>query len=169
VVFLGNSLYLHPQNTGSLYSKTEASEIRQAFWTSFGQFMALQPESKSTKINWVNYKTGVKHLQFKMDADSNSASICIEMNHSDPAIQLLMYEKFQELQRLLDSSLQEGWDWNLHADDQGRTITRISKTIDRVSVYRKEDWHILIPFFKQRIIALHNFWEDAQFMFEMFS
>jgi hypothetical protein len=57
----------------------------------------------------------------------------------------------------------------MHADDQGRTITRISKTIDRVSVYRKEDWHILIPFFKQRIIALHNFWEDAQFMFEMFS
>lgn len=91
------------------------------------------------------------------------------MNHPDPQIQLLMFEKFQELESLLKQSLQESWDWKLHFAQQGGIRSQIKKTLDQVSVYRKEDWHILIPFFKQRIIALHDFWNNAQFMFEIFN
>lgn len=153
-----------------MYSKTQASEIRQEFWTTFGQFMAIQPRAESTKINWVNYKTGVKHLSFKMDAGTTTASICIEMNHPDLAIQALMFEQFYELKKILQDNLQESWEWELHASDQqGKVISTIKKTIDQVNIYKKEDWSILIPFFKQRMIGLHEFWSDAQFMFELFT
>jgi hypothetical protein len=153
-----------------LYSKTQASEIRQEFWTTFGQFMAIQPRAESTKINWLNYKTGVKHLFFKMDADTTTASISIEMSHPDLGIQALMFEQFYELKMILQDNLQESWDWELHASDQqGKVISTIKKTIDQVSIYKKEDWSTLIPFFKQRMISLHNFWSEAQFMFELFT
>jgi hypothetical protein len=152
-----------------LYSKTESSEIKQAFWTAFGQFMALQPRSDSTRINWVNYKTGVKHLYFKMDVDSKFASIAIEMNHPDLGVQELMFEQFRELQRMLENTLEESWEWQLHTTDaNNRTISVIKKQIDQVSVFRKEDWAVLIPFFKQRIMSLHEFWTDAQYAFEVF-
>jgi hypothetical protein len=152
-----------------MYSKTEASEIKQAFWTAFGQYMALQPRAELGKINWINYKTGVKHLYFKMDADGSWATISIEMNHPDLAIQALMFEQFQELKNLLENSLHESWDWQLyHVAQHGKKISLIEKRIDQVSIYKKEDWPSLITFFKHRIIALDNFWSDAQFMFELF-
>lgn len=152
-----------------MYSKTESSEIKQAFWTAFGKYMALHPISRSAKINWINYKTGVKHLYFKMDADKTSATISIELNHPDLGVQELMFEQFRELKRLLESSLGEEWDWSLHdINSHQQTVSTIKTQLPGVSIFRKEDWPSIISFFKQRIVALHEFWNDAQYAFEVF-
>ena len=58
-----------------MYSKKEISLTRQEFWTAFGQYMAPIPSAGGEKINWINYKTGVKHIYFKMEADQKFASI----------------------------------------------------------------------------------------------
>jgi hypothetical protein len=152
-----------------LYSKTESSGIKQAFWTAFGQFMALQPNSRTAKINWINYKTGVKHLYFKMDADQTSATISIELNHPDLGVQELMFEQFRELKRLLETSLGEEWHWSLHEmNSHQQTVSTISTRLTGVSIFRKEDWPNIISFFKSRILALNEFWSDAQYAFELF-
>ena len=80
-----------------MYSKDEASQIRQAFWTTFGQYIAPQLSADGLKINWVNYKTGIKYLYFKMDADKRSATIEILIAHPDAGIQELFFEQFIEL------------------------------------------------------------------------
>jgi len=36
------------------------------------------------RINWINYKTGVRNIYFRMDADINYASIAVELTHADP-------------------------------------------------------------------------------------
>ncbi|WP_285007975.1 DUF4268 domain-containing protein [Pedobacter faecalis] len=152
-----------------LYSKSEASQLRHEFWTTFGQYISPHPSADGMRINWVNYKTGIKHLQFKMQADNRSASIAIEISNPDPGIQELVFEQFSELKKVLHEQLGEEWEWNKFvADEYGKTICRIERSLSGVRIFRKEDWPTLISFFKPRIIALDEFWSVAQFSFEMF-
>jgi hypothetical protein len=153
-----------------LYSKEQASNLKQAFWTAFGQYMALQPTADGTKVNWINYKTGIKHLYFRMNADQHTAKIAIEIAHPDPGIQELVFEQFKAYQNILVGSLGEEWAWSLHTRDAyGKTISSISKEIDHVNIFKQEDWPKLITFFKPRIMALDEFWSDAKYGFDLFS
>jgi hypothetical protein len=115
----------------------------------------------------VNYKTGEKNIHFRMTADNKTAGIGIELNHKDREIQQLYYEQFRELKRFLDAATGEEWQWQLHTtDDWGRTISRISAELPGVSIFKKEDWPQLISFFKQRMIALDEFWNNVKYSFE---
>jgi hypothetical protein len=119
------------------------------------------------KINWINYKTGYKGVQFKMEANNNEAIISIELSHKDVDIQQLYFEQFLELKKQLHNTLIEEWKWQLHLqNNQGRVISKIYKELFGVSVFKKEDWPQLIPFFKQRIIALDQFWSNYKFAFD---
>ena len=150
-----------------MYSKDEASQIKQAFWTTFGQYIAPQLSADGLKINWINYKTGIKHLYFKMEADNGFASIGITITHPDKGIQELFFEQFLELKTLLQSYLDEEWIWALHQQDEyGKTVSRIYTEIKGVSIYNRDQWPQLISFFKPRIIALDEFWIVGQYSFE---
>lgn len=152
-----------------MYSKDQASQLKQAFWTTFGQYIAPQLSAEGLKINWINYKTGIRHLFFKMQADNRCAFIAIEIAHPDPAIQELMFEQFREFQKIFEDVAGKDWIWQLHtADENGKTISRISKTLKDVSIFKQEDWPSLISFFKPGIIALDEFWCDAQYSFDIF-
>jgi hypothetical protein len=150
-----------------MYSKEQASQIRQSFWTTFGQYISPQPSADGIKVNWVNYKTGIKYVSFRMQAESRTASIAIELTHPNAGIQELFFEQFKELKIVLNSALNEDWEWELHGQDEyGKTVSRIYKTLQNVSVFNKADWPALISFFKPRIIALDEFWSDAKYSFE---
>ncbi|WP_295720432.1 DUF4268 domain-containing protein [Mucilaginibacter sp.] len=152
-----------------MYSRDQASQIKQAFWTAFGQYIAPHPSAEGLKINWINYKTGIKHLSFKMQADNRSAFIAIEIAHPDTGIQELVFEQFKELKAVLNSSIEEEWDWQLHTtDENNKTVSRIIKTLPNVSVFNQKDWPALISFFKPRIIALDDFWSTANYSFDIF-
>jgi hypothetical protein len=150
-----------------MYTREQASQLRQAFWTTFGQYIAPHLSAEGLKINWSNYKTGFKHVYFKMRADKKNASIAIELAHPDPGIQELYFEQFEELKTLLHETLGEEWDWVLHTtDEEGRTISRIYKELAPTNVFNQDNWPELISFFKPRIIALDEFWNDAKYTFE---
>ena len=152
-----------------MYSKEQASQLKQAFWTAFGQYIAPHLSAEGLRTNWVNYKTGIKNLHFKLQADKKSASIAIEMSHPDPGIQELMFEQFLEFKNILNASLNEEWEWQLHEQDENyKTVSRIVKTLPGVSIFKQEDWPGLISFFKPRIIALDDFWSDAKDSFDTF-
>ena len=150
-----------------MYSKQETSQLRHEFWTAFGQYMSPVLSSEGEKINWMNYKTGEKDIYFRMNADNKKASIAIELTHKDEDIQALYFEQFDQLKKLLHNSLQEEWTWLLHIrNEHGKVISRIYTEIEQVSVFKKEDWPLLISFFKPRIIALDEFWSTAKYVFE---
>lgn len=152
-----------------MYSKEQISALKQAFWTAFGQYMSLSPSADGQKINWINYKTGLKHLNFKMQADKHTAYIAIEMTHPDAGMQMLLFEQFKEFKVLMEAAIGEEWDWQLHVQNEHyKTISRIYKELPQVSVFKQEDWPALISFFKPRIIALDEFWNDAQYSFDLF-
>lgn len=165
-----NASFVQLKTQSTLYSKEQAATLKQAFWTAFGQYMALQPTADGGKVNWINYKTGIKHLYFRMNADQRSAKISIEIAHPDVGIQALVFEQFEAYRNILNDQLGEEWDWSLHVqDDYGKTISIIGKSLHDVNIFKQEDWPALITFFKPRIMALDEFWSNAKYVFDVFS
>lgn len=152
-----------------MYSKDEAARLKQEFWTTFGQYMALENSSEDMRINWINYKTGIKYLYFKMEADNKKVRIGIEISHPDPGIQELIFEQFKEFKNILNGYLEEEWVWELHTSDEyGKLLTRISRVEHDKSIFKREDWPAIISFLKPRLMALDRFWSDARDSFELF-
>ncbi|TSD66747.1 DUF4268 domain-containing protein [Inquilinus sp. KBS0705] len=149
-----------------MYSKEQASQLKQAFWTAFGQYMGPVLSADGLKTNWVNYKTGAKHIYFRLQADGKLASVSIDITHPDKELQQLYFEQFATYKVLLNSLLGEEWQWQLHTTDEyGKTISRIYTQLAPISIYQQQQWPALISFFKPRIIALDEFWSDAKYAF----
>lgn len=152
-----------------MYSKEEVYQIRKKFWISFGQYMKLQSAASGLPVNWINYKTGIKEVFFKTDVDNKKARIAIEIHSKDRSLQDLIYEQFVEFQPLFDSQMGEEWIWwDEFYDENGKRISKIELILEKVSVFRKEDWPKIIPFFKENLMKLDEFWEDAKETFEIF-
>ncbi len=102
-----------------------------------------------------------------MQADKKTASIAIELTHPDLEIQQLFFEQFEALRNVLHEQVGEEWQWALHTtNDDDKVISRIYTEISPVNVFDKNDWPALISFFKPRIIALDEFWSNAQYSFD---
>jgi hypothetical protein len=150
-----------------MYSRQEASRLRQEFWMIFGQYMVPVLSAEGNRINWVNYRTGIKNIVFRMDADHQKAVSGIEILHKDGTLRALYFNKFLELRKLFESSVPGKWTWVLDdQDEEGRPLSRIYQTLEPVNIFNKQDWPALISFFKERIIAFDGFWSEAKYGFE---
>lgn len=146
-----------------MYSRQEASLIRKKFWTSFGQYMRPVNGANGETINWLNYKTGIRHIYFRMDANLSGVSIAIELRHTDTALQQHCYEQLLQLKGILNQTTGEEWSWQLHQQDEDDSIvTRISKSLGGVNILSETDWPVIISFLKPRIIALDSFWMQVK-------
>jgi hypothetical protein len=129
--------------------------------------MAPVPSAEGDTTNWINYKTGLKNVYFRMQADNRRASIAIELTHPDSGIRELFWEQFLELRTLLHETLGETWTWEADATDAiGQPLSRIYKDLAPANIFNRESWPALISFFKPRLVALDAFWADAQYSFE---
>lgn len=142
-----------------MYTREESSLIKQEFWTVFGKYMNPIHSSEGLRVKWINYKTGIKDVYFRMETLDNSATIGISIEHKDAGIRELFFEQFLELKSMLHDALEEEWDWQQGA-------SRIVRELPEASVFNKDQWPELISFFKPRIIALDSFWENAKYSFE---
>ena len=150
-----------------MYTKEEASKLKEAFWTAFGKYLAPVPSAEGLKINWVNYKTGIRNIKFFMDGDTKKASVGIKLFHDDPDIQELVFEEFVKLKPQIEEYLQDEWSWILHVTDGNeKFISRIYKELPGVNLFNQDDWPAIISFLKPRIIALDAFWCDWKYNFE---
>lgn len=146
-----------------MYSKQEVSKLKENFWTAFGKYMKPVLSADGEPISWLNYKTGIPGVFFKMDADSRHASVAIVITNSDPRF----YQQFVDNKAFLESTLDESWEWQAEAtDDYGKRMSTISTQLEGVNVLSSEDWPEIISFFKPRIIALDEFWSMAKYGFE---
>ena len=150
-----------------MFSREEASRIKEEFWTAFGRYMSPVLSSEGMKVNWVNYHTRIKDVYFRMDAGPKSAAISISIEHRDAEIQELYFEQFLSLKNILHENLGEDWKWLVQDEDEhGKQVSRIYKKIEDVNILNKQDWPTLISFFKPRIIALDSFWDTCKYAFE---
>ena len=150
-----------------MYSKAEATQLKQEFWIAFGRYISLHPNSEGQKINWVNYHTGYKHVYFRMEAAQKQASISIQLTHPDSLMRELYFDKFKSFRSMIHSALNEEWAWEQETQDEhGKTISKIYTEIKGVNIYDKTSWPEIISFFKPRIIALDEVWNEIKDAFE---
>jgi len=149
-----------------MYSKEQASKLKTQFWTNFGQYMKPVPGASGLPVNWLNYKTGIRYIHFKMDADNTKAVIAIEISHPQDEQRLQYYNQFVSLKKLLASTTTFTWQWNEACQTDHKTISSISQQLDDVNILNQSDWSAIISFLKPRIIALDKFWDMVKDGFE---
>jgi hypothetical protein len=146
-----------------MYSKLEASQIRKEFWTSLGLYMRPLPGADGETVNWLNYKTGIKDVYFRMDADNKTASIGIELKHPDHAARKDLYSRLLAMKTMLEEQTGEDWTWDENSlDEHGRPYIRIWTGIGKVNIFNKADWPAIISFLKPRMLALDAFWYEVK-------
>ncbi|QES89718.1 DUF4268 domain-containing protein [Rhizosphaericola mali] len=152
-----------------MYSKEENFQFKKDFWTALGQYLKPIPNSEGEEINWINYKTGIRQLNFRMDLDRKNAQIAIEITRNDNSERLAIYEKFESLKTIFNETMQEDWIWQeSFSNEHKKIISIIYKKLPDVSINVKENWPTVITFFKERIIKLDEFWNDTKVAFDQF-
>jgi hypothetical protein len=112
-------------------------------------------------VNWMNFNTKIKQLFFRMEADRESARLCIDCQFLDPGITEIYYEQFTEFKNILEERLEGEITWNpAFQHSNGKTISRISVGITGVDMYNKADWPKMHEFLKNNFVKLENFWAE---------
>ncbi len=149
-----------------MYTKQEASLIKKKFWTSFGRYLQPVPNAEGETINWINYKTGIRDIFFRMDVDTRSAQIAIEIRHTVNSLDNGYYQQFLAMRTMLENTLGETWQWQPEVQDEsGAVLSRIYTTQPGVNIFKEPDWPAIITFLKPRIIALDEFWLQVKDVF----
>lgn len=148
-----------------MYSKQEAALLKEEFWTSLGKYLAPIPSANNERINWINYKTAVKTIRFKMSVDKAQAFMIVEMNpDEDIQKQELMLNQFKRLKEQLNEAGAAKWNFD-HVDNKG--TVRIYQSLSDINIFNKEDWPGLISFFKTGIILFDRCWNENREIFQM--
>lgn len=131
--------------------------------------MKLQMNAEGERINWINYKTGVKGIYFRTNVDRKFAEVMIQVDHPDPDFRQMIWEQLEEYEIVLQGYLGEDWIWTAQDfDDDGKEISTIKIRLENVSIFRDSDWPTIITFLKERMINLDEFWCDHKESFEIF-
>ncbi|MEQ8927426.1 MAG: DUF4268 domain-containing protein [Fulvivirga sp.] len=151
-----------------MYSKEESAILRKKFWTALGRHLSSKPSAEGLKVNWLNYKTGIKHLYFRMDVIKKEAYIGIELHHPDEGIRELFFEQFLELKSYLHSILEEEWIWDkeYYQEDANKIISRIFTSKTGLTIFNQDHWPELINYMAPRMRKLDEFWSDAKYSFD---
>ena len=121
------------------------------------------PGADGMPVNWLNYKTGIRQLYFRMDAGKKQASVAIEMRHSDLDEQDEIFKKFETLKTMFLEIAGTDWDWELHSiDEDNKPVSRIITRLEGVNIFNEADWPAIISFLKPGMIALDQFWHLAK-------
>ena len=124
------------------------------------------PGASGLPVNWINYKTGIRNIHFKMDADNTRTVIAIEISSPKEEERLQYYNQFVSLKKILTSTTVFNWQWNETVETDHKTISSISQQLDNVNILNQADWPAIISFLKPRIIALDAFWDMVKDGFE---
>ena len=150
-----------------MYSKQESAQLKQQFWTAFGQYMQPVLSAEGERINWINYKTGIRHIYFRMDVDKHSARIAVELKHPLPSERMDCLQQFISMKSLFESTVGVDWVWQKsYFEDDGNECSRIYDQLEGVSIFDRSSWPEVISFLKDRIIRMDEFWSAVKPAFE---
>ncbi len=118
------------------------------------------------KIRWVNYRTGVNSIRFKIEAQKNTSSVSIDIVNNDEWVREVFFEQFEEFKTLLTNSMDD-LEWvKSYRVDSGVYIGRIYTELNGPSINNESEWGEIYQFFEKNLVALHEFWEISQDVFK---
>ena len=146
-----------------MFTKEEASAIRQKFWTTLGKYMQPIPSASAEKVNWINYRTGIKHIQLKLVTEAKYCLVSVLIK-GDEETRSQDFKRFSQMGFMLEPEPE--WLENSF-DENGAEVARITSELESKSIFRESDWPDIISFFKENLILFDAFWSENKFVFEM--
>lgn len=149
-----------------MFSKEEMKELRIDFWDRLERQMEKMRNPHGSKVNWMNYNTGIRHLYFRMEADEKGARLCIDLQFPDASIRSLYYEQFLEFQQVLNTKFKE-LQWHLEWKHwNGKQISRITTELGACDLRNESDWDKMHLFLKLNFAKLDQFWDEFGAVFK---
>jgi Domain of unknown function (DUF4268) len=122
---------------------------------------------RGPKISWLNYKTGIRHIYFRQEADTDGVRVAIDIQHNDASLREVYYDQFWELETMLHQLSGMVWVWERHFHlDSGQEISRIWIGQPGLSIYTPDDWPAMFAFFERHMLALDEIWVNALDVFK---
>lgn len=150
-----------------MLSREEQKALNTEFWTAFGRMMNPHHSTTGFKVRWTNYRTGVPDLYFRCHMEKKTAQISIDIQSPDPGIRQLFWEQWLEYKTYFHTLQETEFDWQeqFYLSD-GKEISRISLTLEDVSIYNKTTWPNAFEFLKNHLLKLDEFWGDVRLTFQ---
>lgn len=153
-----------------MYAREQAQQMRKLFWISLGKYMGQFPSVFHPKVKWLNYKTGIQHLYFRLDLDKNHATVSIEMAHPDAGIRELFYQQWEQVDGMLFAATDDSWTWVPETyNESGQALSRIFVSLPDVSIYDDTTWGTVFAFFAHYLVRLDELWAELYDLFEDFA
>ena len=149
-----------------MYDRETVRSTNALFFTSFGKYMVKYQSVTGSKVNWINYNTGVKNIYFRLEVDQHSARVFIDLQHKDEDIRELFYEQFLALKTVFHSIMEIEWNWNAHFQDEtGCEKCRIYIELNDVNIFDKSTWKKVFKFYEKYLLKLDEFWIEFKALF----
>jgi hypothetical protein len=144
-----------------MYSAQEKKEIRQEFWTRFRDYSAIRRRQKGKPAKWIMSNTGIRQLKLKFEFDETRASVGIDIETRNLDRRIELYEKLESMKTVLHNIAGSELNWELeHLLENGKSISRISKVMENVSIYDRNCWPEIFPFFYKTMMKMEAFYEE---------
>jgi hypothetical protein len=135
-----------------MYSKEEAKEVRQQFWTMFG---------KRYDRKWMLYNTKMKDLHLKFSFEDKRAIVSVDLVHDEDFYRHYYFEKIERFKSIMmdevSSELIFDQDYNL---PEGKVISRIYVFLEGVKIQKKTDWPHIYEFFHIYMDRMEGFFVE---------
>ena len=140
-----------------MFSKEEAKQVRQDFWTFFG---------KRYHRKWTLYDTKLKDINLKFSMENNQAIVSLDIEHDDDIFRHYYFEKFESFKSVMKDEISPDLVFEReHILESGKVISRIYVLMDNVKITRKTDWQAVYEFFHENMDKLETFfWEYKDFI-----
>lgn len=143
-----------------MLSREERTEINKRFWKKFKTFSRKFKNSEDKVINWVNYPTFIKQLYVRLNFNHQIAQFSIEIQDKDEGIRQIIWEQFTELKKVMLDEMESDGVWEEKAfNDAGQSISRISWSLEDVSILQEEDELKVMNFFMDRLTRFDRFYQ----------
>lgn len=140
-----------------MYSREEAKQIRQDFWTFFG---------KRYHRKWTLYDTKVKDINLKFSMEEPRAIVSLDVEHDDEIFRQYYFEKLLSLKSILLEEVSEDLIFEPnYVLESGKVISRVYTYMEPVKITRKTDWPQVYEFFYEQMDKLEAFfWEYQEYI-----
>lgn len=137
-----------------MYSKEEAKQIKQRFWTTFGQ---------SYPRKWLLHKTKIKDFSFKFYADNKKAQVMLDIENKDDELRTIYFQKIESLKNvLLENYLPEAIFEENYYLDNGKLICRIWVEKHGISINNPDTWQDIFDFFYENMSSFELFFYEFE-------
>lgn len=137
-----------------MFSKEDASKLRQEFWISYG---------KSFPRKWLLYNTNIKGFSFKFEASRKNAMVCLDIKHPNPMANELLFDQMLSLKNLLENELPKVIYDDSFVLDNGESIIRIYVPHNKkFSIYNKNTWRDCYEFFVETMNKYELFFYEYE-------